>query len=1180
MRSYRSGIATFTLLLVAASTLPQALSQQQVPPQKTNFPEVKPQSQSEQNAAAQAGAAADEGQEDDGFAERRDAWFYGQRAFPAKTIPVGAHAAAFRQMMALKSAPVHTLLASPAAALFRGAHPQDTFSNLSWTFDGPSSLSSGTGRTPYSGRATALAISPSNPSILYLGTAGGGVWKSVDAGAAWAPLTDSQPSLAVGAIALDPVNPNIVYVGTGEGNLSGDSYYGEGLLKSTDGGTTWTQISAPFVSNGRAAQFTQIAIQPDNSSVLLAATESGIFRSSDAGATWTAQRQGYASAVLFDPANPSTAYAGFNGYFSSIVYGAQSAAIFKSIDAGVTWTPLTGGTSNPLPAAALVYRTALALDSAGNLLAGIAPSSAGAGTPYKSTDGGQTWATLTSPNDGLDWYRDWIVAVPGSPNVLFAGGVSLYQSLDGGTTWSRSTQSYNTLLWADQHGAVFSPDGSKMYLFDDGGIFVTTTAPSATDPKFASLNNGIGTMTYYPGFSISGPGAQNTIVGSQDHGTQLGNGSQAWVYAGGPICGDGGPMTADATGDYVYAHCQGSPLSRWMSSSTGGSVLGLPYPYGWVSAQSGINVADRTAWVPPIATDPSSVATLYTGTYRIYQSTNRASTWTPISSDLTAGSATLNTIAIAPSNANVIYTGAGDGSVFVSTNALSGTSSTWTRLNGLPSRAITKLVVTPASSQEVYVTLSGFSTGHVFHSTNGGTTWADISGNLPNTPVNSIAVDPSLVKTLYAATDTGVFVSSNGGTSWEVLGANLPNVVVADLQIVPSSRILRIITHGRGAWDLTLPLTAFVASTNVLAFGSQGLNTPSAVQTITLSNNVQTAVSVSSIAASSNYSQTNNCGTSLASGSTCTVTVTFTPTAVGTANGTLAIASSLGNISVLLTGTGIGVPVAKLSAGSINFLNQALGFPSTAQTLQLQNTGAATLTGIAASLSGANSTDFAQTTTCGATLMAGASCSIAVTFTPAAVGNRTATLSIADNVAGSPQTASLVGNGAAPFSLSATSTSATVKQGATASYTLNFAATSGTTAASAVALSCAGLPTLSTCSFSPASIAAGTSAQTVTLTISTTAPTAELVDWHIGKPTAAVLSCGLFALCLLPRRRRSSWLAILILTTVTLGLSSCSSQKSASTAMPGTTLGAASVVVTGQSTNYSTTQSLTLNVTP
>jgi photosystem II stability/assembly factor-like uncharacterized protein len=1152
---------------------------------RTTFPEQKsdPDSSSAANSRV-TGPDAQQGEADGDFARKRNEWFIRQRAYPHAHIPPGARENALRQHLLLKQSARHSVLAVPPAVSGLGARPDlnvkptDSFASLTWKFDGPSLISSGAGQTPYSGRATSLAINPTNPLIMYLGTAAGGVWITTDGGQTWAPLTDSQPSLAIGALAIDPNNPNTIYAGTGEADYSGDSYYGEGLLKSTDGGSTWTQISAPFVNtSGAAAPFAQIAIQPGNSSVLLAATESGVYHSTDAGATWTNQLPSYASAVIFDPTNANVAYVGMNGYFNSIVLPSVTAAIYKSTDGGVTWTALTGSTSSPLPSGKLVWRTSLYLDSAGNLLAGLAPSSGGSGTPYKSTDGGNTWTALTAPGDGLDWYRDWLVSVPGSPNVLYTGGVDLFQSLDGGVTWSKSTESYATLLWADQHAAVFSPNGSTMYIMDDGGIFATTT-PTATNPAFSSLNNSIGSMTFYPGFGITGKNSSATIVGSQDHGTQIGTSGSSWSYTGGGnICGDGGPVVMDSAGVYAYAHCEGSPLSSWMSSATGGAVLGQPYPYGWVSAEAGITTTDRTYWVPPIATDPSNATNVYTGTYRVYQSTNHAAQWTPISGDLTAGQAALNTIAVAPSDANTIYTGAGDGTVSVTNNALAGASATWMKLSGLPNRSISKIVVTPDSPQDVYVVVSGFGAGHIFHSANGGTTWSDLSGNLPDTPADSVAVDPSLLGTIYLATDTGVYVTSNGGTNWEVLGSNLPNVVVQDIQLVPSSRLLRVVTHGRGAWDTTLPLSGFDASANLLAFGSQLLNTPSGVQTVTLRNDFTTAVSVTGITVSPGWSQSNTCGSSLISDTTCTVSVTFTPTVLGSTTGTLAIQSPEGNISVSLTGTGV-APAVAFSVPSVSFAAQPLGLASSAQATSLENTGTAPLTGIAVSITGTNASDFAKTTACGATLAAGSNCSISIVFTPSAAGSRAATLTVADSASGSPQTVALQGTGVIPFALSANPSSASVAQGATANYSLTFTAAAGTSTSAGATLSCAGLPSESNCTFTPASIPAGTSSQTVTLAISTTAATASLRIRNLEGRATAVFLCGILALLLLPRSRRRNSLAIVILMLMAGGIAACN-PGSSTPSNPGTTIGTSTVTVSAKTPTYTASQALTLKVT-
>jgi hypothetical protein len=204
--------------------------------------------------------------------------------------------------------------------------------------------------------------------------------------------------------------------------------------------------------------------------------------------------------------------------------------------------------------------------------------------------------------------------------------------------------------------------------------------------------------------------------------------------------------------------------------------------------------------------------------------------------------------------------------------------------------------------------------------------------------------------------------------------------------------------------------SGFVASPNPLSFGSQQVNTASAVQAVTLSNHLNTSVSINSISISASWSETNNCGSSLASGATCTVSVTFKPTALGAVTGTLAIQAPQGNISVSLTGTGV-APAVTFSASSITFASQAVGVASSAQTINLQNSGTATLTGIAISVAGTNASDFGVTTACGTTLTAGSNCAISIVFTPHAAGTRTVTLQVVDNASGSPQSVPITGTG-------------------------------------------------------------------------------------------------------------------------------------------------------------------------
>ena len=243
--------------------------------------------------------------------------------------------------------------------------------------------------------------------------------------------------------------------------------------------------------------------------------------------------------------------------------------------------------------------------------------------------------------------------------------------------------------------------------------------------------------------------------------------------------------------------------------------------------------------------DPSNPQILYFGTFRVYQTTDSATSWTAISSDLTEGSYyTITTIAVAPTDSKTVYAGTLDHMVWLTTNADQGPGATWTnRSAGLPLRSVTQITADPTNSQVAYVTFSGFSgfgdtQGHVFRTTNRGLRWTDISGTppnaLPNIPVNDMVVDPDLTGTLYVGTDAGVFGSSDGGANWSPVGTGLPRVLVLGLKLHRPTRTLRAASYGRGAWDLTLPSATSSTSTSTSSSSTVSTTTSPTTTTLTI----------------------------------------------------------------------------------------------------------------------------------------------------------------------------------------------------------------------------------------------------------------------------------------------------------------------------------------------------------
>src|SRR5882724_10749262 len=762
---------------------------------------------------------------------QRQEWFYRQRAFPHTYIPAGAHHRALDQLEQKVTAE------EAARASFAQSAPE---SNPSWTFIGPQPI-----HTPYSdpvvsGRVTALAVDPANVNTVYLGSAQGGVWKTTNGGTTWTPLTDRQASTAIGSIALDPSNSSTIYVGTGEENFSGDSYYGAGIFKSTNGGSTWTQSCGPFCGPvakdgyyGGGARIGGLAVHPTNGQILLAAvallSQDGVYRSTTGGNSWTRVLPGNpANSVLFDPTNGNIAYASLGGSFSGGTEG-----VFKSTNGGQTWTAANGTGVNVLNLThAGRIALAMAPSSPMTLYAGIANVNTGNLLGFfKTTDGGANWRHLTSTPDyctPICSYANVIGVQPTNPNVVFAGGAfttTLVRSLNGGTTWATLQSSQNSwFLHADMHALSFFPNGNTLYLGNDGGAYVTTQI-TASNPSFTALNSTLGLSQFYPGLSIHPTRAAIAIGGTQDNGTTIYSGTRTWNDV---VCGDGGYTAIDFnTPATMYATCQRFNIFKSTSNGTFGT---------WNVALNGINTGDRVEFIPPLVMDSSNPHTLYFGTNRVYQTTNGASSWTAISPDLTGGNdffGVLSTIAVAPNNSNTVYVGTMDNRVQVTTNAGSGVLATWRNVSaGLPPRVVTHVAVSPTTSTTAYATFSGFrgfgdNLGHVFKTTNGGSAWSDISGDLPNTPVNFLVIDPDTPGNLFVATDVGVFYSTSGGTSWTSLVNGLPHVAVLGLTLHKPSGTLRASTHGRGAWDINIanftpgpPAVTSNSATNVASFSA------------------------------------------------------------------------------------------------------------------------------------------------------------------------------------------------------------------------------------------------------------------------------------------------------------------------------------------------------------------------
>jgi hypothetical protein len=659
--------------------------------------------------------------------------------------------------------------------------------NSSWILAGPTNVE---------GRITTLAIDPLNVQTVYAGCANGGVWKSTNFCQSWVSVFDNQNTSSIGALAINPVSPNIIYCGTGEPNSLRSYYPGTGIYKSTNSGINWTYIG---LQNTYAIG--NISINPLNQNELYIAAlgalrhnnpERGIYKSTDAGNTWTqslfvADSVG-AVDVVIDPSNPSRVFAAMwerTRRENYIKYGGPKSALYLTTNSGQNWNVVSGGFPSNASNLGRISLDIPAISSQ-NIYALLSDASGYTMGLYKSVNGGVNWSVINSSvaaSSNYAWFNRICKVNPLNANQVFCGGLYMEESTNGGTSFPLVFSS----IHVDHHAVAFAPSNSNYIVIgNDGGIDYSTNGGA----NFSSSPTLPVTQFYAGDVSYQNPNVM--IGGAQDNGCNLTSGSvSGWNLVNG---GDGFYCLVDYTNQqYMYASSQNGGLAR---STNGGT--------SFVSATSGLDLT-YTNWSTPWIIDKNNPQILYCGTYKVFKSTNRAASWTAISPDLAKAHVvnlgTITTVDVAKSDPNVIYAGTDDANVWVTTNG----GMNWNLINsGLPNRWVTRVTVHPDSANLCYVSLSGYkvdSTGaHIFRTTNYGANWTAINGNLPDAPVNDIIIDPNLANTLYIGTDIGVFVTRNRGQVWSILGGGLPSSVpVHDLTLHNPTRKLVAWTHGRSA---------------------------------------------------------------------------------------------------------------------------------------------------------------------------------------------------------------------------------------------------------------------------------------------------------------------------------------------------------------------------------------------
>ena len=695
------------------------------------------------------------------------------------------------------------------------------------------------GPTRQSGRFVDFAVPEKEPWTIYAATGSGGLWKSVNNGVSWEPIFDNETVISIGDIAVAASDPKIVWVGTGEHTSSRSTYWGDGVYKSVDAGKTWTNMGLKDTQHiGR------VIIDPKDPNIVYVAAlghlysqndERGVFKTIDGGKTWTKSLEVKADGrfvgacdLAMDPVNSKILYAAaydkerkpwtFN-------LAGPGSGIYKTIDAGKTWTKLAGGLpggmlgrigidiykKNPLTLYANVENGNIAgtsdADRLAQLRAGKSSDAIIGEEVYRSDDGGKTWKKVSPDKQKIGgqpgYYYQQIRVDPNDVNHVYVLSVGVQHSIDGGKTWTAAFR-----FGGDNHALWIDPANSNhMILGYDHGMGITYDGGKAWyHPDELPL-----AQFYQVGYDMMWP--YNVAGGLQDNGSMRGPSSKRgggrivfedWQTVGG---GDGMYNVFDTSNNrYLYNESQNGSISR--TDLTTGESKSIRYR----------DETLRYAWTAPIVLSPHDQSIVYHGANVLLKSVNRGETWEKISPDLskndpatlTTGKggdgniqyATIVTIDESPLVRDLIYVGTDDGNVQMTKDG----GKTWTKLNdkvtGNPGYYVSRVIASRHAPGTAYVSYTGLRNddfkAYLYKTTDFGATWTSVVGNLPAKSVNVIREDPYNPNLLFVGVDFGLYATIDGGKNWAELKNGMPTQPVHDLQIHPREHELIVATHGRG----------------------------------------------------------------------------------------------------------------------------------------------------------------------------------------------------------------------------------------------------------------------------------------------------------------------------------------------------------------------------------------------
>lgn len=641
----------------------------------------------------------------------------------------------------------------------------------SWSFIGPSQNNKG------QGRVNAIAVLPSNPNVIYVGSSNGGVWKSLDQGLTWSNISPNIPLLAVADIKLNPLNENEIFVLTGDGDpnptSTGNTGHAQeetrsiGIIKSSDGGNTWYPTSFSISQSIDLAP-TKLMIHPSNPAIQFIACDKGLYRTDNEWNTHDTVINTLTYDVEYKPGSTTILYASGNNW------------IRKSTDGGNVWSTITDADFSGIDVNA---RIELAVaPSSSNVVYAFAGNWTNFLGIFLSTNEGNsnTWTAANTTSTTFGTFAEYCSAIEVDPNDwtdVFAGFQFICRSGDSGSNWSRID---GNVVHADIHDIKYV--GNTLYVACDGGLYKTTNEGT----WWTALFNGLNITEIY---RISGtPQNENLyLVGTQDNGTmQKESISNTFGNPGG---GDGMTSHINPTNSLIrYLSSQNADIWR--------TTNGLSY--NQVSIPGGAG-----SWVTPFVFDPTVNTRMFVGKSNLYRSENGSTNWQVL---ITPSNFVplINCLALSNTNQNKLYISSKNRIAWTNEALSTNSVITWTDVTaGLPNLFITDIAVNPDDDTEIFVTLSGYNEGQrVYKSNNSGATWQNITGSLPAVPVNTIVYHDNGLNNdaIYIGTDIGVFYRNNNIGDWVFFSNFMPVAIVTDLYINTAFNTLTAGTYGRGLW--------------------------------------------------------------------------------------------------------------------------------------------------------------------------------------------------------------------------------------------------------------------------------------------------------------------------------------------------------------------------------------------